>query len=207
MISYAILVSNESQEFNKLLTHLIRIKQPEDEIVIVVDSSNTNDDIKTILVNNESHLTYYNRPLNGDFSEQKNFLFEKCKNDFILNLDADEFISEDFISNVKAIIQNNLDIDAYWVPRWNEVIGIEDTHIKTWGWKLDNQHRVNWPDLQMRVIKNNKNIRWVGAVHEQLVGYTTYAVLPLEREYSISHIKTIEKQMKQNNFYTTITNK
>lgn len=204
MISYAILVSDENEEFNKLITHLVRIKDSEDEIVVVVDSSKTNDSIKTILSNNQSNVTHYMRPLNNDFSAQKNFLFEKCTNEFIVNLDADEFVDEIFIQNIKQIIRSNPEIDSYWVPRWNEVTGITNEHITMWGWKLDTYNRINWPDLQMRVVKNSPDIKWTGIVHEQITGYKTYAVLPLERDYSISHIKTIEKQSKQNAFYTNM---
>lgn len=204
MISYAILVSDENEEFNKLITHLVRIKDVEDEIVVVVDSSKTNDSIKTILSNNQSNVTHYMRPLNNDFSAQKNFLFEKCNNEFIVNLDADEFVDEIFINNVKQIIKSNPEIDSYWVPRWNEVTGITNEHIAMWGWKLDAHNRINWPDLQMRVVRNSPEIKWTGIVHEQISGYKTYAVLPLERDYSISHIKTIEKQAKQNAFYTNM---
>lgn len=204
MISYAILVSDENEEFNKLLTHLIRIKDTEDEIVVVVDSSKTNDQVRNILSNNKSNITFYERPLNNDFSSQKNFLFEKCNNKFIVNLDADEFIDETFILSTKEIINSNPDIDAYWVPRWNEVRGITDEHIKMWGWKLDSHNRINWPDLQMRIVRNSTEIKWTGIVHEQITGYKTYAILPLERDYSISHIKTIEKQTKQNAFYTNM---
>lgn len=204
MISYAILVSDENEEFNKLITHLVRIKDSEDEIVVVVDSSKTNDSIKTILSNNQSNVTHYMRPLNNDFSAQKNFLFERCTNEFIVNLDADEFVDEIFIQNIKQIIKSNPEIDSYWVPRWNEVTGITNEHITMWGWKLDAYNRINWPDLQMRVVKNSPDIKWTGIVHEQITGYKTYAVLPLERDYSISHIKTIEKQSKQNAFYTNM---
>lgn len=204
MISYAILVSDENEEFNKLITHLVRIKDSEDEIVVVVDSSKTNDSIKTILSNNQSNVTHYMRPLNNDFSAQKNFLFERCTNEFIVNLDADEFVDEIFIQNIKEIIKSNPEIDSYWVPRWNEVTGITNEHITMWGWKLDAYNRINWPDLQMRVVKNSPDIKWTGIVHEQITGYKTYAVLPLERDYSISHIKTIEKQSKQNAFYTNM---
>jgi glycosyltransferase involved in cell wall biosynthesis len=207
MISYAILVSDEDQEFNKLLTHLVRIKDVEDEIIVVADSSKTNANIKTILNNNQSTVTHYMRSLDGDFSAQKNFLFEKCNNEFIVNLDADEFVDETFIKSVKQILKSNPDIDAYWVPRWNEVTGITDDHIKMWGWKLDSYKRINWPDLQMRIVRNNSDIKWTGIVHEQITGYNTYAVLPLERDYSIAHIKTIEKQTKQNAFYTNMVKK
>jgi glycosyltransferase involved in cell wall biosynthesis len=206
MISYAILVSDEDAEFNRLITYLARVKDREDEIVVLVDSSKTNDRIKTILINNSSNIVYGENPLNGDFSAQKNLLFSMCTKEYIVNLDADEMISVDFISNLKEIIKTNPDIEAFWIPRWNEVTGITDKWISTWGWTIDSLNRINWPDLQMRVLKNNPNIKWSGSVHEQLTGYSSYAILPLERDYSIFHIKPLEKQIAQNEFYGKIKN-
>lgn len=207
MISYAILVSDEYEEFNRLITYLVRIKSNEDEIVVLVDSSKTNDRVKTVLTNNASIIKYAENDLNGDFSNQKNLLFSMCTKEYIVNLDADEMISEDFANALKHILAQNKDVDAFWVPRWNEVTGITDDWVRAWGWSMDSQKRINWPDLQMRVLKNNKKIKWVGAVHEQLSGYNSYAILPLEKEYSISHIKTLEKQIEQNAFYSNISQK
>jgi len=204
MLSYAILVSDEYEEFNRLITHLVRIKEDEDEIVVLLDSSKTNDRVRTILMNNSSIIKYKENDLNGDFSKQKNILFSMCTKNYIINLDADEMITEEFIIAVKEILKQNTSVDAFWVPRWNEVIGITDEYVKAWRWSMDTQKRINWPDLQMRILKNNIGIKWVGAVHEQLTGYNSYAILPLEREYSIYHKKTLEKQIAQNDFYTKI---
>lgn len=207
MISYAILVSNEEDEFNKLITTLVRVKSPDDEIVVLVDSSNTTPRIKTILSNNSSNVIFKENPLNNDFATQKNILFSMCTKNYIFNLDADEMVSDELISSLKEIVSTNPDIEAYWVPRWNEVRGITDEWVRTWGWSLDSLGRINWPDLQMRILKNNDKIKWKGTVHEQLSGYTSYAILPLEKEYCIYHIKTLEKQIQQNQFYNNITSK
>jgi glycosyltransferase involved in cell wall biosynthesis len=205
MISFAILVSNEDEEFNKLLTYLIRVKNQEDEVVVVLDSSNTNDRVRNIIKNNSANIIFKENPLNGDFSTQKNLLFSLCTKPYIFNLDADEIISEDFIINLKEILKQNTEIDAFWVPRWNEVVGITDEWVKKWNWNLDTLNRINWPDLQMRILKNKPEIKWAGVVHEQLVGYDSYGVLPLEQEYSIFHRKSLEKQISQNNFYNTLS--
>ena len=205
MISYAILVSDEDQEFNKLITYLIRVKDKNDEIVVLVDSSKTNDRVKTILTNSKLHVMYKEHSLNGDFSAQKNLLFSMCTKDYIVNLDADEMVSDEFIANLKEILKTNPDIEAFWVPRWNEVTGITDDWVQTWRWNKDSMNRINWPDLQMRVLKNNGTIKWSGMVHEQLSGYNSYAVLPLETDYCIRHIKSLEKQIEQNKFYGKLT--
>jgi len=37
-----------------------------------------------------------------------------------------------------------------------------------------------------------------------LEGYQTYAILPLEMEYSLSHHKDIDRQERQNAYYETL---
>jgi glycosyltransferase involved in cell wall biosynthesis len=204
MISFAILVADEENEFRTLITNLVRVKDENDEIVVLIDTDKATPGIMQVIDINVEHVKYYKRSLDNDFSAQKNYLFSKCTKDYIINLDADELIYEDFIKNVKEVIKLNPDIEAFWVPRWNEVRGITDEWIQKWGWKIDEKFRINWPDLQMRILKNKPEIKWVRPVHEQLSGYKSYATLPSEQQYSIYHIKSIEKQIKQNNMYNTI---
>ena len=48
-------------------------------------------------------------------------------------------------------------------------------------------------------------LTWVNKVHEKLVGYKSYAMLPADtRAFSLYHPKTIQKQEKQNNYYSTL---
>jgi hypothetical protein len=204
MISFAILVADEESEFRTLITNLVRIKSDEDEIVVLIDSDKATAGIMQTIDTNISHIKYYKRPLNNDFASQKNYLFSKCTKDYIVNLDADEIIYEDFINNVKEILKLNPSVEAFWVPRWNEVKGITDEWISKWRWTIDEKFRINWPDLQMRIIKNKPEIQWVNPVHEQLSGYASYASLPHDVPYCIYHIKSMEKQLKQNMMYNEI---
>ena len=105
MISFAILVADEESEFRTLITNLVRIKSDEDEIVVLIDSDKATAGIMQTIDTNISHIKYYKRSLNNDFASQKNYLFSKCTKDYIINLDADEIIYEDFINNVKEIIE------------------------------------------------------------------------------------------------------
>lgn len=204
MISFAIMVADEEEEIRALLTNLIRIKSENDEIVVVIDSDKATHGVMQIIDVNSSHIKYFKRPLNNDFAAQKNYLFSKCTKEYIINLDADEMIYDDFIENVKQIINLNPLIEAYWVPRWNIVKNITDEWVQTWGWTIDEQSRINWPDLQMRIVKNTPDIKWTRPVHEQVTGYLSYATLPLEKECCIYHIKSLDKQIKQNSMYNSI---
>lgn len=64
---------------------------------------------------------------------------------------------------------------------------------------------INWCDPQMRLFRLNKGIKWKNKVHEVLEGQSTFSILPYDTEdFCLYHIKSIEKQEKQNNFYETI---
>ena len=108
--------------------------------------------------------------------------------------------------NLKTILESNPTIDLYYVPRVNTVDGLTEEHVKRWGWTVDNQGWVNFPDWQGRIWRNRPNIRWENAVHERLVGFKEYTNLPSEKEYSLLHHKEIRKQEKQNKKYSGILN-
>jgi len=214
-ISYAITVCNELEEIKRLLPFLIENKRKEDEIVVFFDSVNGTDEVEKYLRSIEPGLTYnpienysfrwYSYDFYGNFSEMKNELTEFCQGDYVFNIDADEMITEIFINTIPTIIENNPEVEFYWVPRENYVIGLTPKHVQEWGWRVDVQNRVNYPDYQGRIYKNDPDrIKWKNKVHEVLTGYKHYASLPEVPALSINHTKTIEKQEKQNNYYNTL---
>ena len=73
-----------------------------------------------------------------------------------------------------------------------------------WGWNIDVNGFVNFPDYQWRIYKNKPEIKWVNKVHEKLTGYKQYAALPPEVDFCLEHHKTIARQEKQNAFYDTL---
>ena len=88
-----------------------------------------------------------------------------------------------------------------WIPRINTVEGITEQHVRAWGWQINEKGWINYPDWQGRIFRNRPNIRCEKPVHEMIVGFQTYAHLPMEQKYSIVHPKTIERQEEQNMFY------
>jgi glycosyltransferase involved in cell wall biosynthesis len=207
MISYTITVHNEAEELNLLLSYLISNISDEDEIVIQSDSDRVTEEVEDVVANyidKVSNLVYVKFPLNDNFSDFKNNLKKYCSRKWIFNIDADEVPSDFLIQNLHLILNDNDNVEMILVPRWNIVEGITDEHIKKWGWKFDEQHRINWPDYQTRIYRNADNINWKNKVHERLEGFEKYSAFPEEREFSLLHLKSIEKQEKQNEFYSKI---
>ena len=204
-ISYSILTHNETNSLSELIQFLVERKDEEDEIVILDDYSD-NEKTKEILDTMCSihEIKFEQRNLNKDYASQKNHLKNMCSGDYIFNLDADELPHINLLLNGKLIIEENPSIDLYWVPRINTVEGLTGEHIKKWGWRLDDNGWVNFPDYQGRIWRNRSNIRWKNPVHEVLTGYKEHTYLPAEEEFCFYHHKKIDKQEKQNEFYDTI---
>lgn len=122
-----------------------------------------------------------------------------------LNIDADEYPTEELMGVIHDVLDDHNEVDVIWIPRRNYVEGITQEYIDKWGWTKDKMNRINWPDMQLRIYKNIPEIKWVGKVHETLTGYGTFSEFPAAIEYlALYHEKTLEKQIKGNEFYATL---
>ena len=202
-ISYAITVCTELEEIKQLLPFLLKNKRKEDEVVVLFDLTNGSEEVKKYLLQTSEVYAVFDW-FQNNFSEWKNKLNTLCSGDYIFQIDADEMITEVFMETLHTIIENNPEVEFYWVPRENYVTGITPKHIQEWGWRVDAQNRVNYPDYQGRIYKKSPEIKWKNKLHEVLVGYKHYTSLPEVSALSINHTKTIEKQEKQNNYYNTL---
>jgi predicted glycosyltransferase involved in capsule biosynthesis len=206
-ISFAITACNEHVELERLLDQINSFIKPEDEIVLQLDLTATEEVSQVAIKYNvntkyEYHRIYY--PLNSDFSAFKNNLKNHCTKDWIFFIDADEYLSEYLKDNIHEVLEANKDIvDVINVPRINTVEGLTQEHINKWGWRVDENGYVNYPDYQTRICANKQQIQWFNKVHERLEGWKTITAFP-PSGYDLLHPKTIDKQEKQNNFYDTI---
>jgi hypothetical protein len=203
-ITYAITVKDELEEIKNLLPFLIKNIRKEDDIVVLWDSRDGTEEMLNFLTSQEDDIALYQDEFNGHFADWKNKLTSHCFGDYIFQIDADELPYPILITHLPHILTQNPGIDVVLVPRENYVVGLTDNHIKQWGWGVDEQNRINWPDLQWRIYRNSYSIKWVNKVHEKLEGFDVYTHLPIEPEFSLLHLKTIEKQEKQNNYYDTL---
>ena len=214
-ISYAICSHNEGQYLVDLLNRLTRNISQETtsdyEVVILDDFSidPTTQMVLRFMLEKFEYVRVSFRKHEKDFSAQKNALNKLCKGDWIMNLDADEWIPDELMFSIPQIIESNPDVDAYWLSRLNTVDGLTDEYIKKWNWRITtldgfDKPAVMWPDFQMRLYKNLPEIKWINKVHERLSGFKKFSTFPIHPDYAIRHFKTISRQIEQNQLYSTI---
>lgn len=218
-LSYLITCSTETETLIRLLNRVYSIKDPDDEMVIVIDKdAENNQNTKDILSQFASKVCediverkvvrILEHPLNKNYGEHKNWGIAQCNKEWIFQLDGDECPTETLLANIKDIILSNPGVELFYVPRINDYKGVTEEHARMWGWKLtpcpvcENRLIVNWYDPQGRVFLNAPSrIKWDRRLHEKIEGHTKYSFLPDDYDLALYHDKTIEKQIETNKRY------
>lgn len=211
-ISYAITVCNEDKELRHLVNTLLPYVRQIDEIVIQADEENVTPEVQTAMkelakseLNRYSNVKLTFFPLSKDFATYKNNLKNCCTKDYVFFIDADEYPDTYLLEVLPKLLKANTNVDLFLVARINTVEGITPEHIKKWGWRVNDDGWINHPDYQTRIIANKPELKWVGKVHEKIEGYKTLSQLPSDiHQLALHHPKTIDRQEKQNAFYSTI---
>lgn len=198
-ISYQILCKNEDKSLKDLLTFLVENKRKIDEINVCRDTLGENPLTKEVLKSFGKKINSYEREITHTIHNQKNWLATQAKGDYLFYLDADELLSKELIDNLPSILEMNKQIDIIFFPRINKVEGATQEYIQKRGWNVNEKGWINFPDVQDRLFRNNCGIKYNEIPHGRLLNEgKVYSVLPLQEEYSIIHIKTMEKQVSDN---------
>lgn len=157
-LSVVIITLNEEDRLEDALKSCSNIA---DEIV-VLDSYSTDNTLKIA----EKYGARIFKKRFEDYGSQKNAALAKAQHNWVLNLDADERVSETLEKNILALKKKNEnDIEAagfrinrktFYLGRW----------IKHSGW---------YPDRKLRLFRKDKS-EWRGRIHEGLMldGQTEY---------------------------------
>ena len=204
-ISYAVTVCNEKKEVKRLVDFLLANKRQQDEIVVLYDQKNGDEAVINMLVklNKLPNFQVWRGYFENHFANWKNKLTEYCSGDYIFQIDADEIPHKFLLENLPYVLENS-EVDLLYVSRVNTVKGLTPEHIQKWRWNVSEEGWVNWPDRQARIYKNSPEIRWEGKVHETVRGFKTYSPLPELEEWALYHPKQIDRQEKQNKYYSTL---
>lgn len=149
-ISAIILTRNEEKNIEGCINSLLWC----DEIIIIDDYSE-DETVKRI---RNKKIIVFERKLNGNFSEQRNFGLEKAKSGWVLFVDADERISDALSSEIKSKLHpypigTKSEIQGYYIKRKDYFLGQFLHHGETGNIRL------------LRLAKKDSGT-WSGSVHE-----------------------------------------
>lgn len=146
-ISQCMIVKNEEKHIRQALSWGKGIVAEQ----IVVDTGSTD---RTVEIAEEMGAKVYSFPWVGDFSAAKNFAISKARGEWIAFLDADEYFSQEDAGKLFSCIEKLKDT-AY-------------EGILT-GWiHLNNAGDIMAIEAQIRLFRNQPNLRYRRRIHEQL---------------------------------------
>jgi glycosyltransferase involved in cell wall biosynthesis len=146
-LSVAIITKNEEEK----LPDCLKSVSFADEIV-VVDSGSVDETVK---IAKDFGCKVFIEEWKG-FGPQKKSAIRKCKNEWVLIIDADERVPMETEREIIKIINNVDTADAYSFPRKNYY---RDKWIRHCGW---------WPDFVIRLFKKSKGTVDDAIVHESV---------------------------------------
>lgn len=150
-ISAVIITLNEEDRLEETLKSCTGIA---DEIV-VLDSFSTD---KTCEIAAQYGAKIYKKEF-VDYGSQKNAALDKAGNEWVLNLDADERVSDRLKKEILEFKQKKEvpgDVNGFLIKRKTFYLG---RWIKHSGW---------YPDRKLRLFRKSKS-RWEGRIHEALI--------------------------------------
>lgn len=186
MISVAIATYNEEENIGRCLQ---AVENWVDEI-IVVDGSSEDKTREIAKKHGAKVIKTTNKPI---FHKNKQMAIDKCQGDWILQLDADEIVSENLAHEILSIAEKDpqeVDFAAYYVPRKNFFLG-------QWMKKT-----AQYPDPVIRFFKKGKAYLPCKSVHEQMqvkgnVGHLNSHLLHYP-------YPSFSEYLKKSNRYTTL---
>lgn len=191
-LSVCLIVKNEE---NNLANCLDCVKQFADEIV-VVDTGSTD---KTIDIAKKYTEKVYSFKWQDDFSLARNFSFSKATSDYIMWLDADDIILQEEITKI-----NNLK---------KELNPAYDMVVMKYVNACDESGKEISFFFRERIIKNNKNFKWEGFVHEVIpiqgnVLHSNICIHHNKKEtiYTKRNLILYQKALKRNVVFTNRDN-
>jgi glycosyltransferase involved in cell wall biosynthesis len=216
-ISYLVTCHNEVAELERLLSQLYSAISKTDDEIVILDDFSDNEDTRRMLAFHPLFSTssklgrVIQHKLSNDFGTHKTFGSRQCTGDYIVQCDADEYLSQPLLENIHEIIESNPTVELYRLPRVNIVRNATTDDAKKWGWQVTKLPEfgdlpiINWNsgDYQSRIYKNTEKIKWHKPLHETIVGASIVTHLPKEVDYAIIHDKTIQRQTQQNIRYNT----
>ncbi len=148
-LSVVIITYNEERNIERCIHSLPKAVAE----VIVLDSGSTDN---TIELAKQLGAKVYNRPFDT-FAEQKNYACSLAKSSYLLNLDADECLSDELRTSIQSILLDPKGFNTFSMNRKTNFCGY---WVRYCGW---------YPDKKIRLWERN-SAKWGGKnPHEKVI--------------------------------------
>lgn len=160
-ITAVVLTKNEEKNIERCLKSLDFCE----EIIVVDDYSTDNTKNEILKIKNQNdklNIKIFEKHLNNDFAEQRNFGLSKSTNDWVLFIDADEEVTRELMNEISRVIlserseSKDLINNAFYIKRRDYFWGKELKHGEV--------SQVRQIGL-IRLIRKDSG-KWMGSVHE-----------------------------------------
>lgn len=190
-LSVVLAVFNEENNLKKCLDSIASIAWE----IIIVDGDSTDRTVEIA----KSFNAYIIRTTNPQiFHVNKNKAIDAAKGDWVLQLDADETVSDELALEIMEVIDKGQDINGYWIPRSNFFL---NRFLRKGG---------QYPDYTLRLYRNGKGRLPAKDVHEQAsvqgkVGFLKHDLIHIrDKDFGVyfdrfnKYTDLIAVQMKEN---------
>lgn len=174
-ISLCMIVKNEEKVLDRILS---KAKLFSDEIIIV-DTGSTD---KTIDIAKKYTHKIYPFKWCDDFAKARNFSFAKATCDYIMWLDADDYITDENVQKISDIKKAKHDCDIFMFR-----------YAINW----DNEGKPTFEYYRERIVKNDPKFLWKGWVHEAITlqGNIKYFDITIEHR-KVEHERDKSRNLK-----------
>lgn len=171
-ISCVINTYNEGESILKCLNSIKWVNE-----IVIVDMGSTDN---TVNIANKFTNKIFETPYRGYVELARNYALSKAKNNWILVLDADEYLNDKIEGKIGKLIEKHYKIKGFYIPRRNYINKYQ--YLK---------YGYFYPDYQLRLFKNDPTIKYSGVIHEQvqMPHQETFKINDFEIYHNSSHSK------------------
>lgn len=179
-ISVFIITKNEEDKIERCLQHVKWANE-----IVIIDSNSTD---KTVAIAKKYTKKIYKKEFEG-YGPQKQAAIEKCGNDWILEVDADEVISKELQEEIQRLQENPKQMNkyaAYTITR--------------------QEYFLKKPLMTSKIprLYKKQNVKYTSQIHEHLHVNGKIGHLKGKIEHESDKYDTIEKRVDKINEYTKI---
>jgi tetratricopeptide (TPR) repeat protein len=178
-ISACLIVKNEEKHIGKCIDELKKFVTE----IIVNDTGSTDN---TIEILKDRNVHFFQSEWKNDFSYSRNLVIEKANQEWILSIDADEVLADNFHKNFRQLPL--IDTDAFLLT----IINIQK----------ENELFQTIPHNAVRLFRNKMGFKFSGRIHEQI----SPSILELKGDIKKSSLEFIHYGYQDNSKAKLIRN-